>query len=158
MFPGRLYETHLLVRNLEDSIEFYKKLGLKFAHKIEKRRVAFFWFQEEKEQMLGLWEVSEKQWERRHFAFGVTYDEILTAIEWLLDREISPRESFGRQPLEPLVHTWMPAAFINFNDPDGNSLEFISVLEDEPENMDYVPYLSEWKTLKANGTTEVLKG
>lgn len=36
-----IYETHVQVRNLEDSIEFYRRLGLTFVHKIEERRCAF---------------------------------------------------------------------------------------------------------------------
>ncbi|SDN02845.1 hypothetical protein SAMN04487897_101839 [Paenibacillus sp. yr247] len=46
----------------------------------------------------------------------------------------------------------MLSASIYFNDPDGNSLELISFLEDEPQILDHVPYLSEWvemnKTIK----------
>lgn len=36
-----IYETHVQVRSLEDSIEFYRHLGLTFVHKIEERRCAF---------------------------------------------------------------------------------------------------------------------
>ena len=37
---------------------------------------------------------------------------------------------------EPMVFAWMPAISIYFNDPDGHSLEFISILDGEskPEN------------------------
>jgi len=31
----------------------------------------------------------------------------------------------------PMVFAWMPALAIYFNDPDGNQLEFIAVLEGE---------------------------
>jgi lactoylglutathione lyase len=39
-----------------------------------------------------------------------------------------------REPInEPVVFSWMPAASIFFDDPDGNLLEFIEMLDDEPQ-------------------------
>jgi lactoylglutathione lyase len=46
--------------------------------------------------------------EQRHFAFRVSYNEIIHAINWLKDRGIEPVESFGFSPKEPIVHTWVP--------------------------------------------------
>ena len=93
MFPGTLYETHVQTKNLEVAIEFYTKLGLVLAHTIEERRVAFFWFDKNKkrEQMLGVWEVSEEEFHTSHFAFKVNYEDIINAREWLLNKGISPR-------------------------------------------------------------------
>lgn len=52
-----LYETHLFVENLENSIDFYKNiLGLEQCYFEEERRAAFFWIGKPKEAMLGLWE------------------------------------------------------------------------------------------------------
>ena len=48
-----LYEAHLPVSNLENSIVFYKKLGLELAY--QKGKVAFFWIVKG-ESWLGLWE------------------------------------------------------------------------------------------------------
>lgn len=48
--------------------------------------------------------------------------------EWLKEREIEPIPSFGKEPIEPIVHTWMPAAAIYFHDPDHNELELIAWL------------------------------
>lgn len=39
----------------------------------------------------------------------------------------------------------MPAASLYFLDYDGNKLEFISLLSNEPNELGYVPYLSEWE-------------
>jgi lactoylglutathione lyase len=124
---------------------------MELAHRIESRRAAFFYFGTEKKQMLGVWEVKQSEWTRRHFAFGVTLEELLNAPQWLKERGIEPRESFGLQPIEPIVHTWMPAAAVYFNDPDGNSLEFITMLEGKgrPE-LTGVRYLSEWEALTTN--------
>lgn len=143
-----LYETHLEVSNLEKSIEFYEKLGIRLVNKIEERRVAFF-FIGEQNQMLGLWEKEKgKEVKTGHFAFGVTLEDLGKSIDWLKERGIGPTENFfGREPIEPIVHTWMPAASVYFRDPDNNSLEFITLLDDEPVLTQDCPYLSEWNKM-----------
>lgn len=144
-----LFEAHLNTTNLEIAIQFYEKLGLQMVHKIEERRVAFFRFGKEQNmgQMLGVWE-TKKPVTRKHIAFGVNYEEICGAIDWLKDKGIEATEDFGIAPIEPLVHTWMPAASVYFLDPDGNSLEFIHMLDGTSQPELGVIYLSEW--LKKN--------
>ena len=44
-----------------------------------------------------------------------------------------------------MVFTWMPALAIYFNDPDGNVLEFIAVLEGEANLELGVISYEEWK-------------
>ncbi|EJQ08710.1 VOC family protein [Bacillus cereus] len=151
MFPGTLYETHVKTKNLELAIEFYTKLGLFHAHTIEERRVAFFWFDKEnkKEQMLGIWEVSEEAFHTSHFAFKVNYEEIIHAREWLLNKGINPRAAFGLEPSEPMVQTWTPTANLYFYDPDGNSLEFLCLLPEKKNVKQDVMYLSEWESLES---------
>ncbi|MDP5273857.1 VOC family protein [Chengkuizengella axinellae] len=39
-----IYETHLEVKDLDKSIVFFEKIGLKLAHKISSRKVAFFFY------------------------------------------------------------------------------------------------------------------
>ncbi|UHA75049.1 VOC family protein [Paenibacillus sp. 481] len=149
----RLYETHLQVSNLEHSITFYEQLGLTFAHKIDDRRCAFFYFGDDRQQMLGLWEVGAGQRiASRHIAFDIALDELLNIDDWLRERGIEPCDAFDRPPVEPMVLTWMPAASVYFYDPDHNLLEFIALLEQdaapaEPcdtSEINSVPYLSEW--------------
>lgn len=41
-----LYEAHLPVSNLLESIEFYKNLGLEVAY--QKEKLAFFWIEKER--------------------------------------------------------------------------------------------------------------
>jgi lactoylglutathione lyase len=66
-----LYETHIQVSSLENSIKFYTEvLGLRLAHRDETRPIAFLWIGEGKEFMLGLWEQKENL-QRRHFAFSI---------------------------------------------------------------------------------------
>lgn len=149
MRNSKIYETHVNTINLEKAIEFYESLELELAYKIEERRVAFFWLGEtgKKEQMLGVWEVKEENLERNHFAFFVPYKELLAVPEFLNTKGIALRTSFGLDPVEPVVHTWMPAASYYFSDPDGNSLEYITLLEGEAHPELGVIYLSEWLKL-----------
>jgi lactoylglutathione lyase len=142
-----LFEAHLYTSHLETAIEFYENLGLQLAYRLEERRVAFFRFGqgEHMSQMLGIWETKEPV-RRNHIAFGVTYEEIVNAIDWLKEKGLAATESFGLAPTEPVVHAWMPAASVYFPDPDGNSLEFIHALEGKPNPELGVLYLSKWES------------
>ncbi|PFJ41921.1 fosmidomycin resistance protein [Bacillus thuringiensis] len=141
-----IYETHLHVRNLEKAINFYQnKLGLTLARKLSKRRVAFFWVGENKQQMLGLWEVNNiEDFEPRHFAFGVNLESLMTSKAWLEERGIEVIGSQGKGNQEPIVQRWMPAASVYFLDCDGNKLKFISMLHENPDELEYASYLSVW--------------
>ena len=94
--------------------------------------------------MLGLWEAPDVS--PRHFAFRVAEAHIAQMQSFLDSRGIKLVEDFGISPREqPLVHPWMPAAAVYFEDPDGNQLELIAELEEDPEpNLDVMP-LSEWR-------------
>ncbi|MED3268304.1 MULTISPECIES: VOC family protein [Bacillus] len=141
-----IYETHLHVRNLENAINFYQnKLGLTLARKFSKRRVAFFWVGENKQQMLGLWEVHNiEDFEPRHFAFVVNLEFLMTSKAWLEERGIAVIGSQGKGNQKPIVQRWMPAASVYFLDCDGNKLEFISMLHKNPDELEYASYLSVW--------------
>ena len=127
-----LYETHIQVRNLEESVNFYTKvLGLRMAHRDPNRPIVFLWVGTGKEYMLGLWQ-EEANFQPRHFAFRASKEDILNyAIDYLKERDLQPY-NFLKDGLEkPMVFAWMPALAIYFNDPDGNQLEFIALLEGE---------------------------
>jgi len=142
-----LYETHLQVKDLTTSIAFFEKLGLERALVISERKIAFFYIGKGK-QLLGIREVpTGVEVSIRHFAFGIDVCDLMEATGWLKERGIQPLNSVGKEAVEPVVHTWMPAAAVYFNDPDGNELEFICWLEGEPQDIGYVPYLSEWNEL-----------
>jgi catechol 2,3-dioxygenase-like lactoylglutathione lyase family enzyme len=142
----KIYETHLEVKNLNASIDFYQnRLGLKFG--TISRNAAFFWVGDIGHQFLGLWEVPENsEIQPRHFAFEVELDFLKQSKIWLEERDIKVIGSQGKSNVEPIVQTWMPAASVYFLDLDGNKLEFISMLDDKPKELGYVPYLSEWET------------
>ncbi|MGG0729606.1 VOC family protein [Bacillus paramycoides] len=78
-----LYEAHLPVSNLQNSIEFYQKLGLKLAWCDED--TAFFWIEEGK-SWLGLWEGNEYETQYhpslRHIFFYSLYKDPLVHLCW----------------------------------------------------------------------------
>lgn len=145
-----LYETHLFVEDLERSIDFYENiLGLVCCHRERERRVAFFWIGEPKEAMLGVWEKTKEQIEKRHFAFRCESEDILNkSIPYLRERNINPYNFLKDGTDRPMVFAWMPAVAIYFTDPDGHYLEFIGILEGEgrPE-LGIISY-EEWISLE----------
>ena len=83
---------------------------------------------------------------RCHFAFAVSFEQLVSALEKLNERGIETR-GFGGEPYrEPSVIGWMPSAQIYFRDPDGHSLEFITILPDAPSPGFNGSY-TEWKEL-----------
>jgi len=149
MIPIRgLFETHLTVADLDRSIRFYRDtLGLPLAQIIPERKVAFLWIGAPGQSMLGLWEYgSAPNKMQLHIAFDVTLDSMQSAFSALKTAGLTPLDFKGQPTSEPQVLAWMPALSIYFQDPDGHSLEFLSMLEGEapaPER-GVVPY-SEWR-------------
>jgi catechol 2,3-dioxygenase-like lactoylglutathione lyase family enzyme len=127
-----LYEAHLPVSDLERSIDFYKNLNLELAY--QKGKVAFFWI-EKGRSWLGLWDTDKVRTpyhpSLRHVAFRVEIEDMARVKGWLEERGIAIKPDFGfsaeNQPLvlpnHPHAHT-----AIYFQDPDGNSLEFMTPL------------------------------
>ncbi|MEA2743591.1 MAG: hypothetical protein QOF90_1068 [Acetobacteraceae bacterium] len=145
-----LFEAHLTVSDLDRSVGFYRDvLGLELAHTIPARHVAFFWIGEPGGAMLGLWSIHSSPMSMRlHIAFRVTLPRVEASVEELRAVGITPRSGFGRQEIsEPVVLTWMPAASVYFDDPDGHSLEYICMLPDRPRPDLTVINLSEWRAM-----------
>lgn len=145
-----LYEAHLPVKNLKTAIDFYKELGLVVDHIVDDK-IAFFWIVEQK-SWLGLWQATQAELPYhpsiRHIAFSVELTDLKNAVNWLQHRGIAPREAFGFAPIEPFViaNEMGAHAKIHFNDPDGNSLEFITPLLN-PKKITGMYYLSEWEAM-----------
>jgi lactoylglutathione lyase len=128
-----LFETHLTVSNLDRAVTFYRDiLGLPLAHTVPERRVAFFWIGAPGGAMLGLWEASNVLRMHLHIALAVPLDELLAAPACLRRAGVVPLGFHGEPVDEPIVHTWMPAAALFFSDPDGHSLEFLTMPPDAP--------------------------
>ena len=147
MVPVRdLFEGHLTVRDLGRSMEFFGGvLGLELAHLVPERGVAFYWIGGRGEAMLGLWEVgSGPQRLSLHLAFRTDLESLLQAPAQLQAAGVTPRDFSGNLTHEPVVLAWMPAASLYFDDPDGNQLEFISMLPDAPDPLLGVVGWSRW--------------
>jgi len=144
-----LYEAHLPVSNLENSIVFYQKLGLELAYK--KGKVAFFWIVKG-ESWLGLWESDSVELKYhpsiRHLAFKIDEGDLEHVKEWLSSIGIEVRTEFGFTPEhQPLVLPNNPHAHaaIYFSDPDGNSLELIAPLRLDVDEDLKMMSLEEWR-------------
>jgi len=144
-----LYETHLFVENLERSIDFYANaLGLELCYIEAERRIAFFWVGKPKEAMLGLWEKPKHEIDKRHFAFRCDKGDVLSkSIGFLKERNLKPYNFLNDGTERPLVFCWMPAIAIYFDDPDGNQLEFIAILEEKARPELGVISYEEWLNL-----------
>jgi catechol 2,3-dioxygenase-like lactoylglutathione lyase family enzyme len=130
-----LFEAHLTVSDLDRSIAFYRDvLGLPLAYRLAARNVAFFWVPSSDKAMLGLWCIGTSPLRLRlHIAFDVALPRVFESVAALRRAGITPRSGGGDQPIEePVVLAWMPAASVYFDDPDGHSLEFISMLDETP--------------------------
>ena len=141
-----LFEAHLTVQDLDSAVTFYAEvIGLPLAHSFPERRVAFFWIGAPGRAMLGLWEAGTMPITlSQHVAFEVSLPDLHKAPERLKQAGIEARDFAGQLTKEPVVLAWMPAAAVYFRDPDGNLLEFITMLPDEPRpDLGVLPW-SKW--------------
>lgn len=145
-----LYEAHLPVKNLEISIAFYQRLGLKLAWRDED--TAFFWI-EEGTSWVGLWEGDEYQTlyhpSLRHIAFRVTYQDLKKSLKCLESIQIDAVPFGRRTSIEPFVRPNQGNASVYFNDPDGNSLELMCsvVVPNELKHITEKLSFEEWENL-----------
>ncbi len=146
-----LYESHLTVSDLARSVAFYREVvGLELAHAVPQRHAAFFWVGGRDRSMLGLWSIHGSPVRLRlHIAFQTGLEQVIRSVAVLRSVGIVPRGGGGGPEVdEPVVFLWMPAASVYFDDPDGHSLEYISILPDaaRPDLSGRVT-LSEWRAM-----------
>lgn len=146
-----LFETHLNVTNLEQSAHFYEHvLGLPLAHSenTEGRKRRFYWIGEDRNQaMLGIWEKAPSEVVRQHFAFQVTLEDLKQSVSYLKAKGIEASNFLDDDKGQLYVFGWMPAVSVYFSDPDGHSLEFLSVLPDPPRpELGMIPW-KEWELI-----------
>ena len=130
-----LFETHLLVAELDRSIAFYRDVvGLPPALHLPERGAAFFWIGARGRAMLGLWSAgSAPMGLRLHLALHASLEDVLGACDDLRAAGVTPRSFFGEETGEPSVIGWMPAAAVYFDDPDGHSIEYLAMLDAVPD-------------------------
>jgi lactoylglutathione lyase len=146
-----LFECHLSVRMLDRAVRFYRGvLALPLAHLVPERGVAFFWIGSPGQAMLGLWEVGTgPQQMTQHLAFTVDVAAVLSAVHMLRKAGIVPLDIDSNPCEEPVVIAWMPAVAVYFHDPDGNLLEFLAMLPDQPRpDLGIMPW-SSWLAVPA---------
>lgn len=146
-----LFETHLTVRDVRRSIDFYRDVvGLSLALEVPERDAAFLWVGDAGRSMLGLWGIGSSVVSvSLHVAFGIALEDLLRTPERLEALGIVPLSFAGEKTTEPDVLGWMPAAAVYFTDPDGHLLEYLAMLPEEPRpDVGVIPY-SEWRALGA---------
>jgi lactoylglutathione lyase len=153
-----LFESHLTVADLDRSMRFYGGvLGLPLARCFRERGVAFFWIGSPGQAMLGLWETgSGPQRMSLHVAFEVGVDAVLASPKALRKAGVEPLDFNCNPTSEPVVLGWMPAAAVYFRDPDGNLLEFLSMLPEEPRPEAGVISWGAWRKLSAPPATSAV--
>ena len=141
-----LYETHLPVTDTRASQAFYTQIvGLSFAYRDPKRDIAFLWIGEYRRSMLGLWGTQfGRAAQKSHFAIAVSLPELLIAGKRLNDLRVATRNFKNERTTEPSVIGGMPSAQLHFDDLDGHLLEFIALLDDDP-NAEFIGSFSEWE-------------
>lgn len=144
---GRIFETHIPVSNIEESMKFYEStLGLELGTFEDQRRAAFYWVGGRGNSMLGLWEKAKDQIAPQHFAMEIPVREMAPFIRCLQLEGITTKNFYGEETNVPTVFGWMPAASIYFEDPDGHTLELIAMLPDPPQPDRGIVSWVEWKT------------
>ncbi len=147
-----LFETHITVSDLQRSIAFYRDVvGLQVGLLQPERPAAFFWVGGRGRSMLGIFSLGSCPLTmQHHLAFQVKLENVLSAPQKLRSAGITPLGG-GREPInEPVVFAWGPAASVFFDDPDGNLLEYISMLPDSPQPELGLVSWSKWQAIHEN--------
>ncbi len=85
--------------------------------------------------------------QRQHFAFRVELEDLRSAHEELSRLGISTENFHGEDAAQLMVFPFMPAVSIYFDDPDGHSIEYLAMLDDEPRPDLPIMSWQEWDQL-----------
>jgi len=146
-----LYETHLPVVDTERARKFYTTIvGLPFAYRDPTRDIVFLWATSKELGMIGFWgpgtaygPANDSQF-KQHLAFAVPLPDLFRINENLRSNGVETTGFWGGRASEPSVIGWMPSAQIYFRDPDGHTVEFISILP-EPAHPGFIGSYSQWE-------------
>jgi len=112
-----VYEVAIRVRDLAKAETFYREvLGMDVGLRDERRRWVFL---RAGDGMIVLQE-DKAECPRQHFAFTVAESEIDAAASALRER--------GVPVTGPVVHEWIPAKSLYFEDPDSHDVELCAQL------------------------------
>jgi lactoylglutathione lyase len=145
-----LFETHITVSDLQRSIAFYRDVvGLELGIVQPERPAAFFWVGGRGRPMLGVFSLGSCPLTmRQRLAFQARLQDVLASPQKLRAAGITPLGG-GREPIdEPVVFAWGLAASVFFDDPDGNLLEYISMLPEPPRPELGLVSWSEWQAIQ----------
>ena len=78
----------------------------------------------------------------------VPLDEVLESPARLRTLGVTPLSFYDHETAEPSVIDWMPAAALYFRDPDGHLLEYVAMLDDEPDGEQGITSWSNWRDLR----------
>lgn len=115
-----VYEVAIPVKDLARAEAFYKgKLELEEGIRVASRKMLFL----RADGNAGMIVLKEDkgEWPAMHFAFTVADADLETAAQTLKEKGVSVSEL--------VVHDWMPARSIYFEDPDGHELELCALME-----------------------------
>lgn len=144
-----IFETHINVSDVDRSAAFYEQLpGIIPLQKDTARKSYFYWVGAPGESMLGIREnYPTPLVQRQHFAFRVDLDDLRQAREQLAALGVRTENFHGEDEGGLMVFPFMPAVSIYFDDPDGHSIEYLAMLDDEPKpDLQIMPW-SEWERL-----------
>lgn len=150
-----LFETHLMVGDLDRSVAFYRDVvGLPVALELPERGAAFLWIGGPGEAMLGLWSLGSAPIALSlHIALTTSLRAVLGACDALRSEGVRPLSFFGDETIEPSVIGWMPAAAVYFRDPDGHLIEYLAMLDEPPRPDRGIIAWSAWTAADPRGET-----
>src|SRR6478672_5560156 len=118
-----VYEVAVRVHDLARAERFYREvLGLTVGLREERRKWVFL----RSGGAAGMVVLQEEpgDWPRQHLAFAVSEGDIERAADEL--------GRMGVRVSGPVVHDWIPARSLYFEDPDGHDLELCATLRVAP--------------------------
>jgi catechol 2,3-dioxygenase-like lactoylglutathione lyase family enzyme len=85
-----------------------------------------------------------RQFYQSHLAIAIPLPELLSAGERLNRLKVRTYNCTRAETTGPSVIGWMPSAQLYFRDPDGHTIEFITLRDENPDS-EFTGSLGEWQ-------------